>query len=136
MDGRGQALGQGPPAITPSGNPTMSSESLADVPRLTTCRRGMLSLATALFIIGLNLALILVGLYVQRTARSAQPVLAYAHAVGGVDFFAWLLSLFGLVQGVIGLVQREEKRKLAIWGVALNGVIFFGVVAASLLFGR
>ena len=97
---------------------------------------GVASFAYALFVLGLNAVLFLLLAVVRWKATSPGPVLHFAGAIGGVNFWAWLGSLVALVWGIIGLAQRDHKKALAAWGVALNGLFVFGLRAALLVLGR
>jgi hypothetical protein len=85
----------------------------------------------ATFILGVNVVMLAVLLYLQRTAKSAGPVLAFAYSMGRLDCLAWLISIVGVIHGVIGLRRHDSKKTLAIWGTALNALLFGGVVAGA-----
>jgi hypothetical protein len=96
-------------------------------------RHGLASFAFALFVIGLNAVLFTVLALVRWAATSPGPVLQFAVAIGGVNFFAWLGSFAALVMGIVGLAERDSKKNLAAWGVALNGLFFLGMLTAFVL---
>jgi hypothetical protein len=73
---------------------------------------------------------------VRWTATSPGPVSHLAGAIGGVNFWAWLGSFIALVWGTMGLVQRGHTKTLAAWGVGLNGLFCFGLLATLLVLGR
>jgi hypothetical protein len=93
-------------------------------------RHGVASFVYALFVLGLNAVLFAVLGVLYLNAHSAGPVLAFAGKIGGINFLAWLGSFVALIQGVIGLVKPGGKKALAAWGVALNGLFFFGILLA------
>jgi hypothetical protein len=91
-------------------------------------RPGVASFVYALFVLGLNAVLITVLAGLSKTANSAGPVLAFAAAAGSMNFTLCLGSLWALALGVIGLVQKERRKVLAAWGVALNGVYLLSII--------
>jgi hypothetical protein len=95
---------------------------------LANSRHGICSFSAGVFIWALNVVMFLFLFVVRLGANSAEPVLETARAIGGIDFMMWLGSLLGVAWGVVGLLQRKHKKTLAVWGMALNGAFFLGMI--------
>lgn len=108
----------------------LAQQTSVSVRALEHSRQGAASFYYAMGFLGLHGVLFaLLGL-VYLTADSPRPILDFAGKIGGVTFFAWLGSFVALIQGGIGLLKPGCKKTLAAWGVALNGLFFFGILVA------
>jgi hypothetical protein len=58
-------------------------------------------------------------------ALSGLPILLF--------LISWANSLVGLVLGLASLTQPVQRKPSAVWGIALNGLFFFSVVALLML---
>jgi hypothetical protein len=109
--------------MTPSKLPAYDSEKPVS-------RHARISFFYGLFVLAFLAVLALALLAIQVLRVPANPALKAAHSLGSAAVFAWLGSLAGLVMGMIGLAQGGRSRKPALWGIAINGLVFLGVVAA------
>src|SRR5262245_51971207 len=86
---------------------------------------GVVVLATWLLLAGGSCALLLL----TRDVRLAEGL---GRVLGFPTLLLWAASAFGLVKGVLGLVQRRGKKAMAVGGSLLNGLLCLGPVAAIL----
>jgi hypothetical protein len=61
---------------------------------------------------------------------------AFGRVWGQVAAIPWFASAFGLVKGVLGLVQPHGKKGMAVGGCILNGLVCVGPLAIILALAR